>query len=241
MKKKHKSALIISIVLIFLGILLGYIYYQKMICHDCIYISNPIGFDNLNIQGEISRKKLKSLIFEQRGSYDSNVNNCHEYNKIRPFGDNNMEMKFYAYYGMVCDFLEQLIQSKPAKKSYIKNFKLNQVEFLPGNLATTISEEPSSEMVLTYLKQGLTMKDLQEREVIYITCNSNTDITITYDDIDTHLVEVARADFNGDGIEDILLEKSPRSRSGTFGSHGALILTRFSENGMIEMAEPKKK
>ena len=48
------------------------------------------------------------------------------------------------------------------------------------------------------------------------------------------LVEVVRADFNGDGIEDILLFEYCYATHGTLGYGGIRILTRKSIDGKFE-------
>lgn len=49
------------------------------------------------------------------------------------------------------------------------------------------------------------------------------------------LIEVARADFNNDGIEDILLFEYCYATHGTLGFGGIRILTRKTENGLFEI------
>jgi hypothetical protein len=44
------------------------------------------------------------------------------------------------------------------------------------------------------------------------------------------LIEVARADFDGDGIEDMLVFEYSYATHGTFGSGAVILLTRSSDN-----------
>ncbi|WNC89121.1 hypothetical protein RI103_15715 [Paraburkholderia sp. FT54] len=50
------------------------------------------------------------------------------------------------------------------------------------------------------------------------------------------LIEVARADFNGDGIEDVLIFEYAWATGGTFGAGNIRILTRESADGLFEDA-----
>jgi hypothetical protein len=50
-----------------------------------------------------------------------------------------------------------------------------------------------------------------------------------------HLIEVVRADFNGDGLEEILLFNYFYVTDGTFGSGGILILARKAPDGLFEV------
>jgi len=54
------------------------------------------------------------------------------------------------------------------------------------------------------------------------------------------LIEVARADFNGDGIEDILLFEYCYATGGTLGFGGIKIITRLSSDGMFELVSLPK-
>ena len=52
------------------------------------------------------------------------------------------------------------------------------------------------------------------------------------------LREVVRADFNNDGIEDILLFEYHYATQGTLGFGGVIVLTRKSMNGKFEVVRP---
>lgn len=49
------------------------------------------------------------------------------------------------------------------------------------------------------------------------------------------LIEVTRADFNSDGIEDILLFEYCYATEGTLGFGGVKMITRFSSTEMFEL------
>ena len=51
------------------------------------------------------------------------------------------------------------------------------------------------------------------------------------------LVEVVKSDFNGDGIEDILLFEYCYATHGTLGYGGVRILSRKSADGKFEIVE----
>jgi hypothetical protein len=53
-----------------------------------------------------------------------------------------------------------------------------------------------------------------------------------------HLVEVARADFDGDGIEEILLFEYCYATHGTLGFGGVTILRRRGPNALFERVTP---
>ena len=52
------------------------------------------------------------------------------------------------------------------------------------------------------------------------------------------LKEVVRADFNNDGIEDVLLFEYHHVTKGTFAYGGIIVLTQKSMNGKFEVLRP---
>ena len=52
------------------------------------------------------------------------------------------------------------------------------------------------------------------------------------------LIEAARADFNCDGLEDILVFEYNYATRGTLGYGGIRILTRISTDSLFEVAAP---
>ena len=57
-------------------------------------------------------------------------------------------------------------------------------------------------------------------------------------DMGQELAEMVRADFNGDGIEDILFFEWRYATDGTFGTDGICILTRESMAGKFKKVQP---
>jgi hypothetical protein len=54
------------------------------------------------------------------------------------------------------------------------------------------------------------------------------------------LIEVARADLNGDGFDDILLFEYCYATEGTLGFGGVKMITRLTPTGMFELMPPSK-
>lgn len=206
-------------------------------CQDCIFISNPIEFSHVTIQGEVSRSRLASLSFEERKSFSDSVNSCHDFwDKGLP-EDNYMESKAADYYRGFCKRLELLQQFKPANKNYLKDFKLTHIQFLLPTAAHSGGAEEYDQILGSYAEQGLSMADLAQREIVLIQCTSDVDITFIYAGTGTEWIEIARGDFNNDGIEDILIEQDIHSLRGTLGIYNSIILTQTKENGMMEVQE----
>jgi hypothetical protein len=57
--------------------------------------------------------------------------------------------------------------------------------------------------------------------------------------METCLTEQFRADFNNDGIEDMFVDGWIRAIRGTLGGGFTSILTRYSENHLIEEVKDK--
>jgi hypothetical protein len=65
-------------------------------------------------------------------------------------------------------------------------------------------------------------------------------LTLRYGGFRQSFWEAGRADFNGDGIEDILVLTGGRADGGTLGYSDYFVLTRTSPSGPLKLIESKK-
>ena len=134
-----------------------------------------------------------------------------------------------------CDLLKSLQAATTPQKSFISTPKVGvaNLELLPYSLFPLSGEEPESkELNPTYqskVTDGVLMVESVSHNLLRIEVPK---------DMGQELVEVVRADFNGDGIEDILLFKWNYATHGTLGYGGICILTRKSMEGKFEIVQP---
>ncbi|MDE0316675.1 MAG: hypothetical protein OXM61_17450 [Candidatus Poribacteria bacterium] len=164
------------------------------------------------------------------------VQTCREYEFAYEQGylpENNAILKMSVSFNQRSGLLKSLQAAKTPQQSFISNPKVGVVdlELLPMSLFPWIGDEPDcTELDATYQK----MVEVGELVVKRISQNS---LIIEGDVMGQRLVEVVRADFNGDGIEDILLFEYCYATGGTLGYGGNRILTRKSLDGKFEIVE----
>lgn len=135
----------------------------------------------------------------------------------------NYDIKNAAHFNHRCGLLRMLASATKAERSYIENPKkgLLDLHLLPASLfpwfeaplalGTYQDKIDNERLVIRRVKQHLLV--IEER-----------------DGMGQQLIEVARADFNGDGIEDILLYVYCYATHGTLGYGDIKIITRSNES-----------
>ena len=89
-----------------------------------------------------------------------------------------------------------------------------------------------------YNIENVTYQDQVEKKLLKVTDVEQNKLICEDDGLRQHLTEVARADFNDDGIEDILLSEAVHATQGTYRTYDLIILTRKSMDGKYEKVEP---
>ncbi|OIQ94374.1 hypothetical protein GALL_236210 [mine drainage metagenome] len=162
------------------------------------------------------------------------VRTCREYNeavKADFFAYTTFDMKMATFFEHQCGLLTALEAAATPTVSFIDNPRVGvfDLELLPFSLFPEIGEEiPDEDPSATYQSKvsdgTLVIKRLRQNLLQIVAPNG----------MGHQLIEVARADFNGDGIEDILLFEYCWATTGTLGFGGIRILTRRSTDGLFE-------
>jgi len=135
-----------------------------------------------------------------------------------------------------CNPLKFLMNIKPSKVSYLTDFDLteNPLQILPCTLDLNLSDDEVKK-AKEFIAKGLTWKDFAPNKKIEV-INKN-EIKLEDDSSITWIVLSAFADFNNDGIEDILLDVSHQVKGGSNAGCGHSILTRLEKNGVLRVLE----
>ena len=167
------------------------------------------------------------------------VRTCREYESARERGyfggPATPSITKSILFGRQCDLLKSLQAATTPQKSFISTPKVGvaNLELLPYSLFPLgFGEEPESrELNPTYqskVKDGVLIVKNVSQNLLRIEVPH---------DMGQELVEMVRADFNGDGLEDILLFEWNYATHGTFGTGGICILTRKSMDGKFETVQ----
>ena len=164
------------------------------------------------------------------------VRTCREYEAAREQGyfggPGTPSITKSILFGRQCDLLKALQTATIPHKSFISSPRVGaaNLELLPYSLFPFgFGEEPESrELDVTYqskVKEGVLIVENVSENLLRIEVPK---------DMGQELVEMVRADFNGDGTEDILFFEWNYATHGTFGTGGICILTRISMDGKFE-------
>ena len=165
---------------------------------------------------------------------DRFVRSCLEYEEairdgFRP--NNNFEYKMSIHFEHQCGLLKALESATIPEVSFISDSKVGIVDLhlLPYKMFPRFNQKDDS------FYAGISYQDKVDDSTLVIERVKNNLLHIVEPVLmGQQLIEVARADFNEDGIEDILLFENIYAIGGTFRSGRIIIITRKSEDGPFE-------
>jgi hypothetical protein len=162
-----------------------------------------------------------------------NVRTCREYDQA--IGDGyypytTFDIKGAALFKHRSGLLRALEKATPAERSFINSPRVGiaDLHLLPYRLFPNISPDLTEEELSGSYQDKLSGGSMVVKKV------RQNSITVESNYMGQHIVEVARGDFDGDGIEDILLFEYAWATGGTLGFGGIRVFTRKSVDGMFE-------
>lgn len=169
------------------------------------------------------------------------VRTCREYDSAMESGyyaDTGFAVKMSVWFKYQCGLLAALETAEIPRKSFISdpkvgvlNLELLRFAIFPYNIAESLDWEEARDIKTTY-------QDMVEAGVLKIETADNHVLRVEDEGMAQTLEEVVRADFNNDGIEDILVFEYHRAIGGTLGFGGIIMLTRKSIDGKLEEVRP---
>lgn len=132
-----------------------------------------------------------------------------------------------------------LKNARPANKSFIENYKITDdpLKNIPANLGLFLCSGDEERRVEDAMVKGQTWKEIYKGSVVSV---KNKERIVIKDECQlADISEIARGDFNGDGVEDILLFIAYHILEGSGRSYRHYMLTRLSEDGTLVATEKK--
>ena len=170
------------------------------------------------------------------------VRTCREYDdalKQDYYPSSNFDVKMSFFFKHPCGLLNALKKADLPKQKFISDAKVSilNLELLPFEMFTENLARKSSwderDLETTY-------QDKIDNQELVITEKSQNVFHVEGFGMGQMLKEMVRADFNNDGIEDVLLFEYHHVTKGTFAYGGIIVLTRKSTNGKFEVLQPPK-
>lgn len=162
-----------------------------------------------------------------------NVRTCREYDQAISEGYypySTFDIKGAVLFEHRSGLLRVIEKAATPERSFIDSPRVGITDFhlLPYRLFPNISPDLTEEDLSGTYQDKLSEGSM---EVKVVRQNS---IVVESNHMGQRIIEVARADFNGDGLEDILLFEYAWAIGGTLGFGGIRILTRKSAGGVFE-------
>lgn len=167
------------------------------------------------------------------------VRTCREYDEALKQGYcaySNFDIKMSTWFEHQCGLLNSLQAAAAPSVSYVSDPRVGVLDLslLPFSLFPCIGEvAEEADLNATYQSK------VDEGVLVIRRIRQNLLQVEEPEGMGQQLIEVARADFNGDGIEDILLFEYCYATHGTLGFGGIRTITRKSNDGMFESSPPR--
>ena len=133
-----------------------------------------------------------------------------------------------------CRIAAAIQSAKPSLVNYLGAFVLDDARLkeIPAAVIPTPSESEERRLKKSSAR-GTSWKGWDRR--IHVTKTFGSGVTVESPDTRSFLSVDGRGDFNGDGIEDLVLSRSGGGQEGTWSSTAAFVLTRRSHHARIEI------
>ena len=163
------------------------------------------------------------------------VRTCREYGAALEDGYYPMstyDISMGSWFKYPCKTLNLLEIATIPEQSFIPTLKEGVVdlELVPFSLFPVLFDFEDNIENVTY-------QDRVDEGLLKVTDTGPNWFSCEDEGLRQHLTEVARADFNGDDIEDILLSEAVHATQGTYRTYDIIILTRKSMDGKFEKVE----
>lgn len=167
------------------------------------------------------------------------VKTCQEYDsaiKAGYYPYSNFDIKISVFFEHQCGLLQALQAAITPQLSFIAEPRVGIVDLdlLPFSFFPCFEEGKDEDTQATYQSK------VDDGTIIIKRSRQNFLKIEEPNGMGQQFIEVARADFNGDGIEDILLFEYCYATHGTLGYGGVRIITRKSNEGKFEVVFPQK-
>lgn len=154
-------------------------------------------------------------------------------------GAGSIGYRYERYFGARCLAIQALPRLTPAKVSYLDKFRLDPaaVDVLPADLSASFENEDKARQEKA-VRRHLTLR--QVAPSLKAKLDANVGDLVIVDSThgwEVRIDELARGDFNDDGIQDILVEGRSRSLRGNFAEASLLVLSRKNNSGKFYVVE----
>ena len=188
----------------------------------------------------MGKNKTDGVTLTKRRAGKVHVRTCREYDSALEDGyspSSTYDISMGSWLKYPCGTLNLLETATVPQRSFIPTSEegVFNLKLLPLSLFPVVTD---FEQTYGYNIENVTYQDQVEKGLLKVTDRGHNWFSCEDDGLRQHLTEVARADFNSDDIEDILLSETVHATQGTYRTYDIIILTRKSMDGKYEKVEP---
>ncbi len=189
---------------------------------------------------DMGGNKTDGVTLTKRRNDKIHVRTCREYDAALEAGyypSSTYDISMASWFKYPCGTLNLLERATIPQRSFLPTAKkgIFDLKLIPLSLFPVVTD---FEQAYGYNIENLTYQDQVEKGLLEVTDKGQNWFSCEDDGLRQHLTEVARADFNSDGIEDLLLSEAVHATQGTYRTYDLIILTRNSTEDKFEKVEP---
>ena len=189
---------------------------------------------------DMGGNKTDGVTLTKRRNDKIHVRTCREYDAALEGGyypSSTYDISMASWFKYPCGLLNLLETAAIPQRSFLPTSKegIFDLKLIPLSLFPVVTD---FEQAYGYNIENLTYQDQVEKGLLKVTDKGQNWFSCEDDGLRQHLTEVARADFNSDGIEDLLLSEAVHATQGTYRTYDLIILTRNSTDEKFEKVEP---
>lgn len=189
---------------------------------------------------DMGGNKTDGVTLTKRRNDKIHVRTCREYDAALEDGyypSSTYDISMASWFKYPCGTLNLLERATIPQRSFLPTSKegIFDLKLIPLSLFPVVTD---FEQAYGYNIENLTYQDQVEKGLLKVTDKGQNWFSCEDDGLRQHLTEVARADFNSDGVEDLLLSEAVHATQGTYRTYDLIILTRNSTDEKFEKVEP---
>lgn len=215
-------------------------------------ISVPLEFKGRVVSGSLRRSDIRELLNLPVRNGDTSLKEGYGVEMTKPDGEKFMaytcvdwkkaqaeeaypattyDMAMEGFLIHTCGLVFELQRATLPLKSFIANphVGLANLNLLPGEILSAMPEEHAQEKERlrgTTVSEVVAPKNIEKAK--------DEIVTLSYGGFKQSFWEAARADFNGDGVEDVLVFTAGGAEGGTMGYADYCVLTRMGPSGPLK-------
>lgn len=187
-------------------------------------------------KGTLHSQTFEGVTLKKKGE-EIRVRTCREYDDALLAGyrpGSTYDITMASWFKYPCVTLQLLQRATRHKRSFLptRNQELFDLKLLPLKLFPIVTDYEQ-----TYGRdiENETYHDQAEKGELEVIEKTPHKFVCKDDGLKQYLTEVVRADFNGDGTEDILLNEAVAAIDATYRTYNLIILTRESSKAKYEI------